>query len=77
MLYSCFIFLFGRKNAKYLFMTRKDESPAKQETLTAETTPSDVAPPQTILLQPEFGGRKGLEATRFGDWEINGKCVDF
>ncbi len=27
---------------------------------------------------PEYGGRKeGLEATRYGDWELNGKCVDF
>lgn len=26
---------------------------------------------------PEYGGRKGLEPTRYGDWENNGKCVDF
>jgi hypothetical protein len=25
----------------------------------------------------EFGGRGGLDPTRFDDWEINGKCVDF
>jgi len=25
----------------------------------------------------ESGGPKGQEPTRFGDWEINGKCVDF
>jgi hypothetical protein len=25
----------------------------------------------------EIGGRKGPEPTRFGDWELNGKCVDF
>ena len=25
----------------------------------------------------EQGGPKGPEPTRFGDWEINGKCVDF
>jgi hypothetical protein len=29
------------------------------------------------LRPPEFGGRKGPEATRYGDWEMNGKCVDF
>jgi hypothetical protein len=28
-------------------------------------------------MQAEFGGRKGLEATRYKDWELNGKCVDF
>lgn len=25
----------------------------------------------------EIGGRKGLDPTRYGDWEIGGKCVDF
>jgi hypothetical protein len=31
-----------------------------------------AAPPR------EFGGRKdGTEPTRFGDWEKNGRCVDF
>jgi hypothetical protein len=25
----------------------------------------------------ELGGRKGPEPTRYGDWELNGKCVDF
>lgn len=58
-------------------MSKKPESPVKQSEMQTETPVSDVALPQTILLQPEFGGRKGLEATRFGDWEINGKCVDF
>lgn len=31
--------------------------------------------PATMPL--EKGGRKGLEPTRYGDWEFNGKCVDF
>lgn len=25
----------------------------------------------------EIGGPKGLEPTRFGDWERDGRCVDF
>lgn len=25
----------------------------------------------------EFGGREGLEPTRYGDWEKNGRCIDF
>jgi hypothetical protein len=25
----------------------------------------------------EHGGRKGPEPTRFGDWEKNGRCIDF
>ena len=25
----------------------------------------------------ETGGREGLEPTRYGDWEKNGRCIDF
>tara|TARA_Y100000768_G_C23845367_1_gene618241 strand:+ start:598 stop:741 length:144 start_codon:yes stop_codon:yes gene_type:complete len=25
----------------------------------------------------EIGGRKGPEPTRYGDWEKNGRCIDF
>jgi hypothetical protein len=25
----------------------------------------------------EFGGPQGPEPTRYGDWEKNGRCVDF
>jgi hypothetical protein len=38
------------------------------------------AAPDKPLPPPEkeYGGRKdGLEATRYGDWELKGKCVDF
>jgi len=26
---------------------------------------------------PEIGGRNGPEPTRFGDWELRGRCIDF
>jgi hypothetical protein len=25
----------------------------------------------------EIGGPKGLDPTRYGDWEKNGRCIDF
>jgi hypothetical protein len=28
-------------------------------------------------MKREIGGRKGLEPTRYGDWEKNGRCIDF
>ena len=28
-------------------------------------------------MQPEFNGRKGLEPTRYGDWENKGIASDF
>jgi hypothetical protein len=28
-------------------------------------------------LPEEFGGRGGADPARFGDWEINGRAIDF
>jgi hypothetical protein len=37
---------------------------------------ADPAP--TAADKPaEYGGRAGPEPTRFGDWEKNGRCIDF
>jgi hypothetical protein len=41
---------------------------------------STTAPPQAPQPHavPEIGGRKdGTDPTRFGDWEKNGRCIDF
>jgi hypothetical protein len=35
---------------------------------------ADKKPAQPV---PEMGGRGGLDPTRYGDWEIGGRCVDF
>lgn len=35
---------------------------------------TDEAPPTAA---PEYGGRAGPEPTRYGDWEKNGRCIDF
>lgn len=29
------------------------------------------------VVAVEIGGREGPEPTRFGDWEKNGRCIDF
>ena len=34
------------------------------------------SPPQPVPA-PEVGGRRGPEPTRYGDWEKNGRCIDF
>jgi hypothetical protein len=28
-------------------------------------------------MPKEIGGRKGPDPTRYGDWEKNGRCIDF
>lgn len=35
----------------------------------------EILPPK--VAPTELGGRKGPEPTRFGDWERNGRCIDF
>ena len=44
----------------------------------------DAKPPETPLAQTpasprprEIGGREGPEPTRYGDWEKDGRCIDF
>ena len=46
------------------------QSPAKPAAR-ARNWPKEPARPQ------EIGGRNGPEPTRFGDWEKNGRCIDF
>jgi hypothetical protein len=53
------------------------------------TTPKKVGKPVdnteaamldvVVAIQPpeEIGGRGGLDPTRYGDWEKNGRCIDF
>ncbi|WP_082112781.1 DUF1674 domain-containing protein [Pseudoxanthomonas suwonensis] len=54
------------------------QSPAVPEPADAQERgtqpPADAAIP---ALPREIGGREGLEPTRYGDWEKNGRCVDF
>jgi hypothetical protein len=37
---------------------------------------ADVARPD-VAMPTEIGGRDGPEPTRYGDWEKNGRCIDF
>ncbi|KQS71992.1 hypothetical protein ASG39_19755 [Rhizobium sp. Leaf371] len=32
---------------------------------------------EALELPTEIGGRGGAEPVRFGDWEINGRAIDF
>jgi hypothetical protein len=46
-----------------------------------KTGPSPAPAPEKPKTKPEavqeIGGRKGPDPTRYGDWEVNGRCVDF
>lgn len=49
----------------------------KTEPLPGATPAADPAPAKKPAKASEFGGPEGPEPTRFGDWERNGRCVDF
>ncbi|MEL6868720.1 MAG: DUF1674 domain-containing protein [Pseudomonadota bacterium] len=57
--------------------------PASRETASTDTpaTSTDATSASSQRAQPssprEIGGREGPEPTRFGDWEKNGRCIDF
>jgi hypothetical protein len=50
--------------------------------LAPPNTPAAPKVPEKVDNDPpprprEIGGPKGLEPTRYGDWEVNGRCTDF
>jgi hypothetical protein len=53
----------------------KDLSPAARRAL--EEAQARRLAAETAGLEPEQGGPRGLEPTRFGDWERKGIAVDF
>ncbi|MGF9566312.1 DUF1674 domain-containing protein [Neorhizobium sp. JUb45] len=56
-------------------VTHKPLSPAAQRALQeAEERRQAIAQAE---MPEEFGGRGGADPARFGDWEINGRAIDF
>ena len=53
------------------------------DNVTPDKPSSDIAddnneqPDNTQAEPAEYGGPKGMEPTRYGDWEKNGRCIDF
>jgi len=54
-----------------------DSSTAPKVTDTGENPPDESLRKDTPKRPREYGGPKGLEPTRYGDWERKGRCVDF
>jgi hypothetical protein len=51
-------------------MSEPQDQPAQQPEVTEK-------PPGSPPKPKEIGGPKGPEPTRYGDWEVNGRCTDF
>ncbi|NNM62579.1 MAG: DUF1674 domain-containing protein [Steroidobacteraceae bacterium] len=56
-------------------MILKEQQPPPEERSSVETAPVAAAPAAAAPV--EIGGREGPEPTRFGDWELRGRCIDF
>jgi hypothetical protein len=54
-------------------MTHSEEAGRKE----AEQGQQAAAVPEPVPGPREVGGREGPEPTRFGDWELRGRCIDF
>lgn len=50
-----------------------------QTTLPPQSSPTPAGSqlPQQPDKPKEYGGPKGPEPTRYGDWEKAGRCIDF
>jgi hypothetical protein len=42
-----------------------------------EQAPVPSPEPVPAPTSREIGGREGPDPTRYGDWEKNGRCIDF
>lgn len=54
---------------------KKPLSPAAQRALQEAEERRQAA--AKAEMPEEFGGRGGADPARFGDWEINGRAIDF
>lgn len=43
----------------------------------APLVPTAEKQEESASAPAEIGGRKGPDPTRYGDWEKNGRCIDF
>jgi len=54
-----------------------DDPAAKPADSSAQTRPVEGKANAAPRADKETGGPKGLEPTRYGDWERKGRCIDF
>lgn len=48
-----------------------------KSTPTASSEPAAPTVREVLMPMAEIGGRRGPDPTRYGDWEKNGRCIDF
>ncbi len=58
-------------------MTNTPKTEATDEPKPADDSPAENDEASATDAPREIGGRKGPDPTRYGDWEKNGRCIDF
>lgn len=59
-------------------MSESTPSPIEQPKPALASVPTDAPAEHAAGSVAEIGGRaSGLDPTRYGDWELNGRCIDF
>lgn len=52
-------------------------TPIPEPVTDASPEPEKQPLPDAAPVPQEIGGRGGLDPVRYGDWEKNGRCIDF
>lgn len=52
-------------------------TPTPEDGTPAPTEPEKQPLADAGTVPQEIGGRGGLDPVRYGDWEKNGRCIDF
>ncbi|MBU2486078.1 MAG: DUF1674 domain-containing protein [Alphaproteobacteria bacterium] len=52
-------------------------SPAARRALAEAEARRQARDQQALAAEREIGGRGGADPARYGDWEINGRAIDF
>jgi hypothetical protein len=58
----------------------EDEKTSAGQAKSSAARPADHNPDTKVdgkVSAKEIGGRPGPDPTRYGDWEKNGRCIDF
>ena len=70
----------GRPSTRHIsIMTKQSDSAQQRPADDPQTADIRTGKPAKGVAQKrgEIGGPKGPEPTRYGDWEVNGRCSDF
>jgi hypothetical protein len=62
---------------RYNAAMEKEKKPSSPDMKSDGTAADKDQAEDSAETSKEVGGRDGPDPTRFGDWEKNGRCIDF